>query len=287
MVYDEVPHCPGYEQLACPRSHTILVTQEPPTIKLYSPAYTSQFGYVLTTHDPTVLRHPGYRRSAGCFVWMNGHSIDENRRCIQYEKTQLISAICSAKQHTHTEHAKRYRTLSYLNDNIPGFVWRGIGINPIDKKYEALDSFRYHIAIENHVHPYHWSEKLTDALLCGCLPFYAGDPALERILPPQSFIRIPIDKPEEALHIIREAIANDEYTKRKEAIETARHLLLERYNLWQQCIDIAVNHEDTPSNEQENRRTQRLYSRRVLRRNPLNLLREGMDLARVRLFGKC
>lgn len=286
MVYDEMPRDLNFEELSCPRSHTILVTQEPPTIKIYPPAYTKQFGYVLTTHDPDILRHPHYRRGTGCLVWMNNHSIEENRRLPQYEKTEMVSAVCSAKKHTHTEHSKRYKLLHHLLENLPGFVWWGEGINPIRYKYEAMDTYRYHVAIENHVHPYHWTEKISDALLSGCLPFYSGDPALEQVLPPRSFIRIPADDPEETLRIIKEAIENDEYSKRKDDIEAARRLLVERYNLWSQVLLLIAEHEREHSGETEPepKRAERICNRRYMRLNPIVGLINFWNILRIKLF---
>jgi len=281
VVYDEIPKTLNWVDLKCPRSHTILVTQEPPSIKVYPPPYTKQFRYVLTTHDPNVLRHPGWRRGTGCLIWMNGHSVEENSACRPYEKTNLISAVCSAKQQRHTEHYKRYCLLSYLRQNLPGFEWWGAGIKDLKYKCDALDTYRYHIAIENHIHPYHWTEKISDSILCGCLTFYAGDPALGQVLPPRCFIRIPIDDPPEALRIIREAIREDEYSKRKEDIEAARRLLVERYNLWQQVLDVIAAHTEEGDSAQN---AGRLYNRHYQRRNPVNLIREGLEIARVRLF---
>ena len=37
----------------------------------------------------------------------------------------------------------------------------------------------------------HWTEKFADAILCECLPFYAGDPALTEVFPAESLIPRP------------------------------------------------------------------------------------------------
>ena len=47
-VYDELPTTG--ESLACPPEHTILVTVEPSSIKVYGRAYVIQFCAVLTSH---------------------------------------------------------------------------------------------------------------------------------------------------------------------------------------------------------------------------------------------
>ena len=99
-----------------------------------------------------------------------------------------------------------------------------------------MDGFKYHVALENHIGAHYWSEKIADAFLCECLPFYAGAPDLSADFPAESFIPIPLDDPAAAVGIIKEAIVRDEWSKRRDAIRQARSLLLEKYNFWAQTI---------------------------------------------------
>ena len=63
VVYDDIPELPGLERhraqevLACPREHTLLVTTEPSSIKIYGDDYTRQFGAVLTSQAAWALPH--------------------------------------------------------------------------------------------------------------------------------------------------------------------------------------------------------------------------------------
>lgn len=281
VVYDELPRGVKRVDLACSLDRTILVTQEPQIIKVPMPAYRRQFNYVLTTCDPQVLRHRHYRRGCGSLAQMTGYTLEELAAKPEPVKTELVSNVCSRKLLRHTNHYMRHRLLEYLLAHLPGFVRKGQGICEISHKYEALDSFRYHVAIENTLQPYHWTEKLADPILCLSLPFYAGDPMLERVLPPRSFIRIPVDNPPEALRIIQEAIANDEYTKRLPALREARRLILERYNLYSQVLQVIREHEDRAEPE---RPAGRIYDRRYLRRNPLFLTEAVCDWLRQRII---
>lgn len=284
VVYDELPPSARREELACPPEHTILITQEPPTIKIYPPAYTHQFNYVLTTQDETALPHPHHRRGQGCFVWMNGRHPEFFSTAQEPRKTEVISAIYRCKSGKNTEYGARVQLLTYLQKNIPELVWRGHGLNEVDYKYEALDAFKYHLAIENYIQPYHWSEKPADALLSYCLPFYAGDSELGEILPPESFIRIPINKPEEALSIIRQAIADGEYEKRLPAIREARRRILETYNLYSQVLATIAEHEKHPL-PAPNPKRRTILSRRCIRNNPLHW--PGILFNRLRIgFGR-
>lgn len=282
VVYDEIPRKQKVVDVYCPPEHTILVTQEPPAIKVHALCYTHQFNYMLTTHSPELCRHKGYRRGAGCLIGMTGHKFEELMEFPERPKSELISAVCSRKLMTHTEHNKRHHLFEYLLANLPGFSWRGKGINPIDHKYEALDAFKYHVVIENVTQDYHWSEKLADSIMSLCLTFYSGDPKLEQILPPESIIRIPNDDPPRALAIIQEAIANNEYEKRLPAIREARRLLVERYNLYSQILSVIAEHEEKNGSQPRPDKPWKLYERHYMRRNPLNALGEMWHLLRCR-----
>ena len=125
LVYDEFPrHDIGTirnetEPLLCPPDQTILITVEPPSIKIYSRAYTRQFGTVLTTHSPTDLPHPNHTLGRGCLEWLYIKPMQEILDQKEFPKTKMLSTICSAKQHTHTMHKKRYDLTRYLADRLP------------------------------------------------------------------------------------------------------------------------------------------------------------------------
>lgn len=285
VVYDEMPrgNCGsihrGEEVLACPSVQTILVTSEPPNIKIYPRCYTHQFGYVLTTHMDDTLPHPGRRLSCGALLHFSGHAWEEIQSEPIYEKTHLISSVCSAKQMKHTEHFNRFSLTKFLSENLQDFSWYGRGVAPLKQKYDALNSFKYHVAVENYISAYHWTDKIIDPILSHCLTFYAGDPVLGEFLPPDSFIPIPLDDHQKALDIIKQSIENNEYEKRLPAILKARHLLVTQYNTFHRIIDVIKNH---PSREQSKTMKNVIVERHALRKNPLNLISEGWDIARAK-----
>ena len=279
VVFDEMP---SSETLACPREHTILMTWEPTSIKSYSRAYTRQFGHLLTNRPPEAERHPHYHLGRGYFPWFvrevpkTGTAVD---------KPHLLSAVCSAKQMKHTRHHDRFELVKELAAGIDGLDWYGKGVKPLERKEDALVPYRYHVAIENHVAPHHWTEKFSDPILCECLPFYAGDPALTEIFPAECFIPIPIDDPAEAVRIVKEAIANGEYEKRREAILEAKRLILTKYNFWHQVIGVV---EGRLSSEAVRRPLPRsvIYARKELRKHSASAaLEDGWDHLRRFVFG--
>ena len=269
VVFDELPVVSA--ELRCPAENTILCTWEPVSIKSYSKAYTRQFGHLLTNRPPEAERHPHYHLGRGYFPWFvrevprTGSAVD---------KPHLISTVCSAKQMKHTQHYARYQLVATLAKEIDGFDWFGFGVKPLEKKYEALDAYKYHVTVENHVAPHHWTEKFADAILCECLPFYAGDPAIGEIFPADCCIPISMDDPAAAAKIVRESIANDEYEKRRPAILEAKRLMLEKYNFADQVIAIVAEAERAGTVGTVREPDARIYARKTLRLHSLAALME-------------
>ena len=240
VAYDELP--PKMDPLACPREHTLLVTTEPATIKVYGSAYLRQFSHILTSHEPFAIDHPGVIRSHPALLWYYGapmgadagpaRTYDQLANSQLPEKTALISTCTSSKAMGHTLHRMRYDFVQRLSAVMPDLDCFGRGVRAIQDKAEAIDDYKYHVAIENHLAPHHITEKLTDTFLGGALAFYFGAPNAEDYFPKESFIRIDIRKPKEAISVIQEAIAADEYEKRLPAIQEARRRVLDEQNFF-------------------------------------------------------
>ena len=284
VVFDELPvRC---ERLACPKERTILCTWEPVSIKGYSKAYTRQFGHLLTNRPPEAERHPHYHLGRGYFPWFV-REVPKTGAAV--EKPNLISAVCSAKQMKHTKHHARFELVGRLAGAISEMDWYGKGVKPLARKEDALTPYKYHIAIENHIGVSHWTEKFSDAILCECLPFYAGDPAIAEVFPAACFIPIPIDDPAEAVRIVREAIANGEYERRREAILEAKRLILTKYNFWHQVIGVVEGWSaESISSQAVGRPLLRslIYARKELRKRSASAaLEDGWDHLR-RFFAR-
>ena len=270
VVYDELPM--ASVTLRCPREQTILCTWEPVSIKSYSKAYTRQFGQLLTNRPREAERHPGYHLGRGYFLWF-AHNFPKRGETV--DKPKAVSAVCSSKQMRHTRHHDRFELVKALATEVKNFDWFGKGVRPLARKEDALIPYKYHIAIENHIGVHHWTEKFADAILCECLPFYAGDPAITEIFPAECFIPIPIDDPAEAIRIVKTAIANGEYEKRREAILEAKRLILSRYNFWRQVIEVV---ESVAAPCGEGVASTVIYARKELRKRSLSAaLEDGWE----------
>jgi hypothetical protein len=253
-VYDDLPSSQGErhsiweEVLACPREHTLLLTSEPATVKVYGRGFLNQFGWVLTSQEPWVIRHPG---AIYCQTGLIRFYVGAHDHIVQHppeNKTELISTVCSSKQQSHTLHKYRYRFTQQLKQALPELEIFGHGVRYIEHKNEALDTFKYHVAIENHVCQHHWTEKLADSFLGMCLPFYHGAPNAADYFPAESFISINIHNFAESFARIQQAIRDNEYERRLPAIREARRLVLERHGTFPQLARlIAERHNSKPA----------------------------------------
>jgi hypothetical protein len=238
VVYDDLPSLRGErntlweEKLACPRENTLLITAEPSTIKVYGKAFLAQFGHVLTSQEPWAIPHPNPIFAQCGLLWFYGKSHQEASADFPTLKNLNFSTVCSSKQQRHTLHSLRHEFTSRLKKEVPELEVFGHGHRFIKSKVEALDPFRYHLAIENHLAPHHWTEKLADTFLGGCLPFYIGCPNVFDYFPEESLIPLDIRDFEGSLETIQRAIRDNAYEKRRPAIREARRLVLEEYALF-------------------------------------------------------
>lgn len=286
VIYNDFPLSSMQEQLSCAHSQTLLVTTEPPSIKSYGIDFTRQFGYVLTSQPEWSLPHPQRIYSQPALHWFYGWSKQQMRSYEQIahfspeDKNRVIATVCSNKQQRHTLHNKRYQFTQELKKHLPELDLFGHGVRSMDDKAEALDHYRYHLAIENYQGEHHWTEKLADAYLGLTLPFYFGCPNASDYFSVESFIPIDIFDTEAACETIQKSIRDNEYEKRLPFILEARRLVMERYNIFAVLsAEITARHGGSLSGVGG-----KLFSRRLLRKqNPAIAVRDFIEKNRVRL----
>jgi len=243
VVYHDVYRPRGslsMEKLRCPREKTILITTEPSTITVYGKDYLRQYGTVITSQEPWAIPHPNPIFTQPGLVWFYGfsdtggsvRSYDEMHAANPPEKNRLISTVCSSRRGMLTLHTRRVHFTEKLKSAIPELDIFGHGVKPMSDKAEALDPYKYHITVENHVYPHHLTEKLPDAFLGYTLPFYHGSPNAADYFPPESFIHIDIENFKRSLDIIQSTIDNNEYKDRMPYIIEARRRVLDEHNIF-------------------------------------------------------
>lgn len=146
-----------------------------------------------------------------------------------------LCAITSSKT-AFSGHKERLRFLYALQDKFKNtefeFDIKGKGICEIKTKDEVLIPSKYTLAIENTSEPHYFTEKITDAFLCGCMPIYYGAPNIFEYFPEGSLIRLETLDTEYAADIIKKAIENDFYGKNCDKLTEAKKLVLNKYNFF-------------------------------------------------------
>ena len=278
------------EGLACPPKHTLFITREPSSISTYGTDFLNQFGYVLTGQEDWAIKHPGKIHSQPALRWYYGDtSRNGNIDLRDYDfisahppihKTKTISTVCSAKAQKHTLHHKRVQFTERLCTALPELDRFGEGIKEVSDKAETLDDYKYHIAIENHVCDHWWTEKLSDSFLGLSLPFYHGAPNAADYFPADSFIPIDINNFEGSLEIIRNAIENNEYDKRLDALKEARRRALEELSTFPTVAKIIEEKNDLSLTAKSG---YRIRGKHALRQDPVKAIRIGLEKTKMRI----
>ncbi len=243
IVYHDLPKDDTFfteEKLACPRERTMLITGEPSTITVFGSDYLRQFGCILTFQEPWAMKHPNAIFHHPGLIWHYGLPFtqgdfitwDQMAATLPPQKTKTISTVCSSRTNNLTLHSTRVDFSWRLKDELPELDIFGHGVNPMNDKAEALDPYRFHIAVENHDYKHHLTEKLPDAFLGYTLPFYHGAPNAADYFPKESFIPIDINDYQRSRDIIKSHLTNNEYDDRLPYIIEARRRVLEEQNLF-------------------------------------------------------
>lgn len=215
--------------LRCPPENVWLILQEPPV-----PIYRWQrkgFPQAARVYSPDAsLRGSKFIHTHGALPWHVGKSYDELKKRGPGEKPRRLSWITSSTG-TLAGHRRRMRFREALQREVEFDLW-GRGFTFIADKWDGLAPYRYSLAVENHVCERYWTEKIADCFLSRTLPIYCGATDLGRYFPQESFVRIDLGDIPGAIRQIKEVIASDLWLRRRDAVEHARNLVLERHQFF-------------------------------------------------------
>ncbi|MCD6487459.1 MAG: hypothetical protein J7K35_09080 [Syntrophobacterales bacterium] len=216
----------------CPKENIWAVMQEP-YMKGHSDWMIEKhdfFSKVFTHYVP--VKDKKYTHSQPAIPWHVNKTFDELISVGVPAKSKNLSAIVSDAMDL-PGHIKRKKFLRYIqNDKRVGLDLYGRKTNFIEDKWDGLAPYKYSLAIENTSGPDYWTEKIADCFLSWTVPIYYGCTNLEDYFPEESFIRIDIGQPEESLAKIRRIINQDNWERHIPALEKARNLVLNRYQLF-------------------------------------------------------
>ncbi|UTW05540.1 hypothetical protein KDX31_20700 (plasmid) [Amphritea atlantica] len=242
IVFNRVGRSNRY--VTCPPDNIWQVIQEPFVYHIHDWMIDDQAHYskVFTHYIPQ--KTSKYIKSYPMLSWYIDKTYDELIETDIPEKNKNITWISSNKR-IFPGHGNRLKFMDFIRSSDLELDLFGSGINFIENKWDGMIDYRYSLTIENTVHEDYWTEKLADSFLAYCLPIYYGCPNITDYFPEESFIRIDINKPKEALEIINNAVKNREWEKRISSIIEARELVLHKYNLFSQLSEHISNSTNT------------------------------------------
>lgn len=240
VVFQNLTH--EFDGIKYRKGGLIFIAGEPECAEPYCRKFLQQFDYAIVPHphsnyspiihtNPALNWHYGRSYSKGCFKY----DFEElNVAPPISDKHKNISMMCSNKTMM-PGHVMRYKFYKLLKEKLEGKIdFFGAGIRLVDDKADILNPYRFHICIENSKDEHYWTEKIADPILGLSVPIYCGAPNIYDYFPKDSLILIDINKPLEALEIIRIILDSPEmeYQKRLPALLEARKLLINKYNLF-------------------------------------------------------
>lgn len=239
-------------EVCCPKDRVWGLQQEPfiPANEKYCKPFKNEFAKKPSTYISCskvfafveeLLKHKGKFMPSPPFIyWL----IEGGERKLSYQdilnlkitqKSKEISCIANLDKKAFAGHLQRAEFVRFLQKTpLPIEYFGGEKAhNLIPTKLQALQDFKYSIAIENSSTPYYFSEKITDCFLAGCMPIYYGAENIFDFFPKQSLIWIDIKQPQKAQQIIQNALKEKLWEKHFDFILEAREKCLQDYNFVQ------------------------------------------------------
>lgn len=212
----------------CPPANVWALVLEPAN-EYYRPLHAGDraAARVYTTDDSRTGDR--FRLTYPPLPWQVRRSYDELKSAQLPEKRRGLSCVTSAKS-AFAGHRRRLDFLVRLGPSVP-FDLFGRGFRAVEDKWDALAPYRYSLAIENHVSDHYWTEKIADCFLAWTMPVYYGATRITDYFPQEAMVAIDIEG-HDALDQVREAVAGDRWRKNLDAIEHARSLVLDRWQLF-------------------------------------------------------
>jgi hypothetical protein len=143
------------------------------------------------------------------------------------KKYKHISAVSSSKHLHRTLFIKSI--IANFADHVDYFgnIFTGKSVTS-EQRWNAFSQYSMSICIENCSQENYFTEKITDSILSWCMPLYWGCPNIDQFFPEGSYRSINLDQPDQIMEIAGKPISNQEI----KAMQEARNLILNKYNIW-------------------------------------------------------
>ncbi|MBC6443978.1 MAG: hypothetical protein GDA50_00890 [Alphaproteobacteria bacterium GM202ARS2] len=247
-----------------PRHRLIIIVTEPKTILhhyYYCLPYFQQFGVVISPYRRPLLYRGIWHRLPPYMIWFYGYKrgliVSDHERAQLYprdwhdikkekKKTKCISVVSSDKAHSPI----LYQRILFINA-LKKELGTQLDVynaksNFVADKADAIDPYRYHIALENNQDKNFWTEKITDSYLGEAYPLYFGHHDIHRYFPRPSYTPINIFNIPSAIQKVKEVIASNQYEKNRHHILEAKRRVMEEHQFFPVIDRIIRSHVNTP-----------------------------------------
>jgi GR25 family glycosyltransferase involved in LPS biosynthesis len=192
--------------------------------------------------DPTkflhVRTHDKYYNNA---FWQLSTTYPEFKR-MSIKKTKILSSICSSK-YFDPGHIKRIDFLKYIDERgeVPMDIYNHdndhkfknyVGPHPPNFKDAGILPYKYYFMAENNVEYNFITEKIWEPIICESLCFYWGCENVLDYIDSQAIIILDLDNFEASYQIVKNAIINDEWSKRIEIIRREKQKILDYFQFF-------------------------------------------------------
>ena len=229
-----------------PKNRRIYFQVETKDFTLPNPEFLNFFEYIVTPFDiPNTTSKQITSVTTGLFWWygieMDGHipsqlnylTLNDIENETFEEKKENISTIMSAKNFLPGHKKRLLFTSKLLEDKEIGLHVFGHGFNNVADKRDALKPYKYHLAIENGVHPHYWTEKLADPILGKCVVFYHGATKVNDYFSEDTVVQIDINDFDASIDTIKNTINKNSINEK--SLNKNRINVINNYNFSTFC----------------------------------------------------
>jgi len=223
--------------------NSLLIACEPPSVKKYEEKFLKQFNYIFCS-DPKYFKK--FRCNIPIFPWHVGINREEKKKLnnlyldelqdLNIKKNKLISVIVTEKNLC-KEHKIRKEIIEDILKNF-GSEIDVFGRDQlfISDKKDALQSYHYHICIENYFGDNFFSEKILDPLLMRSNPIYLGSRNIKKFFDTE-FYALSQDKLKN-LNLIENILSKKENFFE---FEKQRQMVIQKYNFFKNISEFVNN----------------------------------------------
>lgn len=218
------------DKTRCSPERVVFITGEPDSIGKYSNSFLKQFSHVITGRND--ITHPKVIRMQQGQPWFVEKNFDQLVSMPAPKKTKELCILTSSKNFT-DGHRKRLEFVEAIKNNLGDKVdVYGRGIKEFDNKWNLLTQYKYTLVLENYLGNDFITEKLPDAWLAYCLPFYSGSTNVQNYFNENSYVQLDINDICQSLYVIEKALADDIYHNALTNITNARDSYLNDYQFF-------------------------------------------------------